>query len=69
MNKIKSVFLCAILAAGLLLASVTSAVIPGNAYADDGPAPIYRVQTGLVASDSLTDGDSYGWQFTGSAME
>ena len=68
MTKIACVFLCAVLIGGLL-ANVIGVTVPENAYADDVPAPIYRTQTGLVASDSLTDGDSSGWQFTGSAVE
>jgi hypothetical protein len=60
---------------GLLL-SPSSLSLPGTAlspvaYADGGPLTIYRVQSGLVASDPLTsaDGDTGDWRFNGSAAE
>jgi hypothetical protein len=42
---------------------------PPSASLTSGPAQIYKMQSGLVASDSLTTGDTSKWQFNGSAAE
>lgn len=34
-----------------------------------GPIPVYKVQSGLISSDSLTTGDTSKWRFNGSAAE
>ena len=42
----------------------------GSAYAD-GPETVFKIQSGLVASDSLTsaDGDISDWESNGSAVD
>jgi hypothetical protein len=58
----------AILVTVLLVAAVLGPAVQNSAYAADPPATIYRTVSGLVASDSLTTGDTSGWDFNGSAV-
>jgi hypothetical protein len=59
----------ALLVAALLVAVALGPVAQNNAYAAGPPATIYRTQSGLVVSDSLTSGNTTGWAFNGSAVD
>lgn len=70
------ILLLLILSAILIQLMPSSGVIFSGAYAappsasqTSGPVQIYKVQSGLVSSDSLTTGDTSKWQFNGSAAE
>jgi hypothetical protein len=56
------------LVAASLVAAAIGPIAQHNAYAAGPPATIYRTQSGLVVSDSLTSGDTSGWEFNGSAV-
>src|ERR1051325_5296167 len=62
---------CYLLFAILLVGLLPNVTGLSNEAHADGPAPIYKIASGLVASDPLTnaDGNTADWDFNGSAAE